>query len=115
MQEEYKELKKITPYKILADESIEDVGDFEDLASQFHAVNIKFMKTGSLIKARDFILKAKRHQMEAMMGCMIETTIGISYGMLFGGMVEYVDLDGFLLVKDEAYKLVSEDQGVLSL
>jgi L-alanine-DL-glutamate epimerase-like enolase superfamily enzyme len=115
MQEEYKGLKKITPYKILADESIEDVGDFEDLASQFHAVNIKLMKTGSLIKARDFILKAKRHQMEAMMGCMIETTIGISYGMLFGGMVEYVDLDGFLLVKDEAYKLVSEDQGVLSL
>ena len=115
MQEEYKELKKITPYKILADESIEDVGDFEDLASQFHAVNIKLMKTGSLIKARDFILKAKRHQMEAMMGCMIETTIGISYGMLFGGMVEYVDLDGFLLVKDEAYKLVSEDQGILSL
>jgi hypothetical protein len=46
---------------------------------------------------------------------MIETTIGISYGMLFGGMVEYVDLDGFLLVKDEAYKLVSEDQGILSL
>ncbi len=115
MQEEYKELKKITPYKILADESIEDVGDFEDLASQFHAVNIKLMKTGSLIKARDFILKAKRHQMEAMMGCMIETTIGISYGMLFGGMVEYVDLDGFLLVKDETYKLVSEDQGILSL
>jgi L-alanine-DL-glutamate epimerase-like enolase superfamily enzyme len=115
MQEEYKELKKITPYKILADESIEDVGDFEDLASQFHAVNIKLMKTGSLIKARDFILKAKRHEMEAMMGCMIETTIGISYGMLFGGMVEYVDLDGFLLVKDEAYKLVSEDQGILSL
>ena len=115
MQEEYKELKKITPYKILADESIEDVGDFEDLASQFHAVNIKLMKTGSLIKARDFILKAKRHQMEAMMGCMIETTIGISYGMLFGGMVEYIDLDGFLLVKEEAYKLVSEDQGLLSL
>jgi hypothetical protein len=73
------------------------------------------MKTGSLIKARDFILEAKRHHMTAMMGCMIETSIGISYGMLFGGMVEYVDLDGFLLVKDEPFKLVNETNGILSL
>jgi L-alanine-DL-glutamate epimerase-like enolase superfamily enzyme len=115
MQTEYKELKKKTPYKILADESIEDVGNFADLALQFHAVNIKLMKTGSLIKARDFIVDAKHHHMSAMIGCMIETTIGISYGMLFGGMVEYVDLDGFLLVKDEPFKLVHEDKGILSL
>lgn len=115
MREEYKELKKRTPYKLLADESIEDVGDFAELASQFHAVNIKLMKTGSLLKARDLILEAKRNSMSAMMGCMIETTMGISYGMLFGGMVEYVDLDGFLLVKDEPFKLVKESQGILSL
>jgi L-Ala-D/L-Glu epimerase len=49
------------------------------------------------------------------MGCMIETTIGISYGMLFTGMVEYVDLDGFLLIKDEPFKLVSEKDGILTL
>jgi L-alanine-DL-glutamate epimerase-like enolase superfamily enzyme len=115
MQEEYKELKKQTKYKLLADESIEDVGDFSDLSSQFHAVNIKLMKTGSLIKARDLLLEAKRHQLTAMMGCMIETTIGISYGMLFGGLVEYVDLDGFLLIKDEPFKLVTENDGVLTI
>ena len=114
MQLEYKELKKQTPYKILADESIEDVGDFSQLALQFHAVNIKLMKTGSLIKARDFIRESKNHGMTAMMGCMIETTIGISYGMLFGGLVEYVDLDGFLLIKDEPYKFVNENNGILN-
>jgi L-alanine-DL-glutamate epimerase-like enolase superfamily enzyme len=115
MEAEYCELKKKTPYTLLADESIEDVASFADLATQFHAVNIKLMKTGSLIKARDLILEAKRNNMTAMMGCMIETSIGISYGMLFGGMVEYVDLDGFLLVKDEPFKLVSEQNGILSL
>lgn len=115
MEAEYRELKKITPYTLLADESIEDVASFSDLAAQFHAVNIKLMKTGSLIKARDLILEAKRHNMTAMMGCMIETSIGISYGMLFGGMVKYVDLDGFLLVKDEPFKLVSEESGILKL
>lgn len=115
MSEEYKELKKITPYKLLADESIEDVGDFADLSQQFHAVNIKLMKTGSLLKARDLLLEAKRNNLEAMMGCMIETTIGISYGMLFGGMVDYVDLDGFLLIKDEPFHLVHENDGIVRL
>lgn len=115
MVNEYKELKKRTPYKLLADESIEDVGDFKELSEQFHAVNIKLMKTGSLLKAKELLLQAKAHQMTAMMGCMIETSIGISYGMLFGGMVEYVDLDGFLLIKDEPFRLVSEAEGILSL
>ena len=100
MVSEYKELKKMTPYKLLADESIEDVGDFSELSKQFHAVNIKLMKTGSLLKAKKLLDEAKKNNMTAMMGCMIETTIGISYGMLFGGMVEYVDLDGFLLFKN---------------
>ncbi len=115
MVEEYKILRKNTPYVLLADESIEDVGNFSDLALQFHAVNIKLMKTGSLIKARDLLLKARAHHLKSMIGCMIETSVGISYGMLFGGMVDYVDLDGFLLVKDEPFNLVSEAEGILKL
>lgn len=115
MQDEYRALKKLTPYTLLADESIEDVGDFGLLSEQFHAVNIKLMKTGSLIKARDLILEAKKHGMQSMIGCMIETTIGISYGMLFTGMVEFVDLDGFLLIKEEPFRLVKETEGILEL
>ncbi len=115
MAAEYRDLKTQTPYKLLADESIEDVGDFAELSRQFHAVNIKLMKAGSLVRARDLLLEAKAHGLESMLGCMIETTIGISYGMLFTGMVEYVDLDGFLLVKDEPFHLVSEAEGLLRL
>lgn len=115
LQDEYRALKKQTPYVIMADESIEDVGDFQSLSEQFHAINVKLMKTGSLLKARDLLMKAKAHQMKTMIGCMIETTIGISYGMLYSGMVEFVDLDGFLLVKDEPFHLVSETEGILKL
>jgi len=115
MQDEYKKLKKQTRYTLLADESIEDVGDFGELSKQFHAVNLKLMKTGSLLKAKSLLEDARAHNMKAMIGCMIETTVGISYGMLFSGMVDYVDLDGFLLIKDEPFKLVSESEGFLEI
>ncbi len=115
MTSEYKELKAHTPYKLLADESIEDIGDFSELSKQFHAINIKLMKTGSLLKAKSLMDEAKKHKLEVMMGCMIETTIGISYGMLFAGLAEYVDLDGFLLIKDEPFHLVNEAEGILQL
>ena len=60
------------------------------------------------------MIEAKKYGLETMMGCMIETTIGISYGMLFSGLVDYVDLDGFLLIKDESFGLVTEENGVLT-
>jgi L-Ala-D/L-Glu epimerase len=115
MAQEYRELKKLSPYALLADESIEDVADFSSLKEQFHAVNIKLMKTGSLIKARDLIHEAHKVGMGVMVGCMIETSVGISYGMLLGSLAQYVDLDGYLLIKDESFNLVAEENGVLHL
>jgi len=115
MQAEYKELKKYSKYTLLADESIEDVGNFADLSQQFHAVNIKLMKTGSLIKAKELMDQARLHKMNVMIGCMIESSIGIKYGMLYSGLADYVDLDGHLLIKDEPYGLVPEENGYLNL
>ncbi|MFA5583762.1 MAG: enolase C-terminal domain-like protein, partial [Bacteriovoracaceae bacterium] len=57
--DEYKRLKPLSKFELLADESIEDVGDFNELSQQFHSINIKLMKTGSLIRAKDFIDQAK--------------------------------------------------------
>lgn len=111
---EYKSLKKISSFELLADESIEDVGDFEELSSQFHAINIKLMKTGSLIRAKELIEEARRYHLKTMLGCMIETSIGIEYGMLFSGMVDYLDLDGYLLIKEEPFNLIKEEEGFLS-
>lgn len=113
--DEYKKLKPLSRFELLADESIEDVGDFTELSNQFHSINIKLMKTGSLIRAKELIEQARAHQMKTMLGCMIETSIGIRYGMLFSGMVDYLDLDGYLLVQDEPFHLVKEAEGFLSI
>ncbi|MBP9673736.1 MAG: hypothetical protein KBD63_01455 [Bacteriovoracaceae bacterium] len=111
---EYLELKKKSPFPIFADESIEDVADFSYLKNAFHGVNIKLMKTGSYAKARDLLLEAKKNNMQTMLGCMVETTLGISSAMHLASLADVCDLDGFLLIKDEPFHLMSEDNGILS-
>ncbi len=111
----YRALHSRTPYVVMADESIEDTDNLEELATMFRAVNIKLMKTGSLLKGRDFLVKARALGLKTMVGCMIETSLGISYAMELGGLMDWADLDGFLLLKEDPFRLVTETEGVLKL
>jgi L-Ala-D/L-Glu epimerase len=107
----YKELFLQTKYIIMADESIEETDNLEELLTMFHAVNIKLMKSGSLIKSRDFLIKAKSLGFKTMIGCMIESGLGISYALHLSGLVDFADLDGFLLIKKDPFQLVYEKEG----
>ena len=111
----YQDLHARTPYIVMADESIEDTDNLAELATMFRAVNIKLMKTGSLIKGRDFLIKARAHGLKTMVGCMVETSLGISYAMHLGAWMDWADLDGFLLLKEDPFRLVSEKNGILQL
>jgi L-Ala-D/L-Glu epimerase len=111
----YVELKKTTPFLIMADESLEDQKDFQKLTKGFHAINVKLMKTGSIKKAVHQLQMARSLGLKTMIGCMIETTIGISYAMELNTLADFIDLDGFLLVESEPFALVKEHEGILSL
>lgn len=111
----YLDLHKTTPFIIMADESIEDHDNLEELKNSFGAVNIKLMKTGSLLKARDFLVKAHALKLKTMVGCMIETSLGISYAYEFSGLVDYLDLDGFLLIQKDPFSLMTEEKGMVQL
>jgi len=113
MDEAYKYLKSNSPYLLFADESICDHADFELLKEQFHGVNMKLMKAGGYLNGLRILNEAVKHQMHTMVGCMIETTLGISSAMHLCAGVEYVDLDGFMIVKDEPYQLALERNGML--
>jgi L-alanine-DL-glutamate epimerase-like enolase superfamily enzyme len=111
----YQALHTRTPHIVMADESIEDVDNIEELATMFRAVNIKLMKTGSLTKARDFLRKSRDHGLKTMVGCMVETSLGISYAMELASLMDWADLDGYLLLKEDPYRLVTEEAGILRL
>lgn len=96
-----KTLYEKSPLPIIADESIVGEGDIERCYGFFHGVNIKLMKCGGLTPARRMISKAKSYGMKVMVGCMTESSVGISAIAQLLPLLDYVDMDGFLLLESE--------------
>lgn len=103
MRAEMKALRQWSPLPLMADESFKGEEDLDEIAETFHGINIKLMKIGSLVKARQVIEKAWQRNLDIMIGCMIESSLGISAAALIGCWADYVDLDGHLLIKDDPF------------
>ena len=111
MLQEYQELKRISKFEIIADESIEDGFDPVNISKQFHGVNIKLMKSGGIENSFKLIQLAKKHNLKIMLGCMIESSLGISEALYLANYADYVDLDGALLLEKDPYShLLSYDR-----
>ena len=86
---------------IMADESCITEADVEACAGRFHGINIKLTKCGGMTPARRMIARARELDMKVMIGCMTETTVGISaIGQLLP-LLDYVDMDGALLLGED--------------
>jgi L-Ala-D/L-Glu epimerase len=85
---------------IIADESCILEADVEKCAKYFDGVNIKLMKCGGLTPALRMIETAKKLGLKTMVGCMTESTIGCSAIAHLLPLLDYVDMDGPLLVND---------------
>ncbi|MBC7389561.1 MAG: dipeptide epimerase [Opitutaceae bacterium] len=114
-KEEYLYLKKVTRHLIFADESITNQADFELIKECFHGVNIKLMKAGGFLNGIQLLRDAKSHGLKTMVGCMVETGLGISGGYCLSSLADYLDLDSFLLLKNDPYPYINEKDGILSL
>lgn len=103
MKKELRELKKRSPLPLCADESFTGSEDITEIAQAFHVINIKLMKIGSLVKAKRTIEEAHRLGLEVMIGCMVESSVGITAGGVLALFSEYADLDGNLLISNDPY------------
>lgn len=102
-KEELAELKEWSPLPIIADESFVGREYLDEIADQFDGINIKLQKVGSLVEAYKLIEKARERNLSVMIGCMIESSLGISAGALLGTWADYVDLDGHLLISNDPF------------
>jgi len=97
MEKLYKE--SVLP--VIADESCIEESDVEKCAGYFHGINIKLTKCGGLTPGKRMILKGKSLGLKVMVGCMTESTVGISAIAQLLPLLDYVDMDGGLLIKND--------------
>lgn len=97
---------------VIADESCIVPADVDRCAGHFHGINIKLMKCGGLTPARRMIERARGLGLQVMVGCMTESTVGISAIAQLLPLLDYVDMDGALLLGRDIARGVSLSRGV---
>lgn len=111
--EEQKILCENSPYALIADESVTDGTIIEEIGEYFDGVNIKLAKSGGYFKAIKQLRDARELGLKTMVGCMVETSLGISSTMNIAFGCDYFDLDGFLLLEKDPFELIGVEKGKL--
>ena len=111
---DYRYLHPRVPVPLLADESVTDEADFADIARQFHGVNVKLMKAGGYQRGIELLRQTRAHGLVPMLGCMVETSLGIWAALQVSALADIHDLDGLLIIRDEPFGLVREAGGELA-
>lgn len=96
---------------IIADESCIVESDVDRCAGYFHGVNIKLTKCGGITPARRMITRARERGLRVMVGCMTESSVGISAIAQLLPLLDYADLDGSLLIANDPATGVTFDNG----
>jgi len=96
---------------IIADENCVGEADVPLCIDHFHGINIKLCKCGGLTPARRMITTARDHGLKVMVGCMTESSVGISAAAQLTPLLDYADLDGAVLLAKDAADGVQLHQG----
>ena len=100
---------------IIADEACLHPQDVAKIARYFDGVNIKLDKCGGLLEAGRMIKAAKSLGLKTMLGCMISSSVSITAAAHLSPAVDYADLDGHLLIRNDPYEGIRVLDGKLIL
>ncbi|MFC2125687.1 dipeptide epimerase [Bacteroidota bacterium] len=110
-----KEVFRQSVLPVIADESCVLEEDVEKCHGQFHGINIKLMKCGGISPGLRMIRRARELNMKVMIGCMAESSIGISAAAQLLPLVDYADLDGPMLIKNDSAEGLRFHNGYIEL
>ena len=105
----------VRPLPVFADESAIAARDVPGLAGCVTGVNVKLAKCGGIRGALRMIHTARALGMMVMLGCMVETSLGIAAAAQLGGLVDLVDLDGAMLLADDPFGGLRYENGSILL
>jgi L-alanine-DL-glutamate epimerase-like enolase superfamily enzyme len=101
-----------SPIPIYVDEDCHTLGDVAACARVAHGINIKLAKSGGIREAVRMAHAARALGLGVMLGCMIESGLGIAAGAAIGSLCDFVDLDGNLLIASDPWPGVELVDGV---
>lgn len=99
----------------MADEDCQENSDLKTLQAHYRSINIKLVKCGGLTPALELIQNAKMLNFKIMIGCMTESTVGISAGAALASLSDFVDLDGANLISNDIASGSKVDSGRMLL
>ena len=100
---------------VIADESCLLESDVQKCSGLFHGINVKLSKCGGLTPASRMLRQARALNMSTMVGCMVESSVGISAAAQLLPLLDYADLDGAVLLASDVAEGVIVDIGVVQL
>jgi L-Ala-D/L-Glu epimerase len=106
-----KKLFKASPLPLIADESCVTENDVQKCHGHFHGINIKLTKCSGITPARRMIASARALDMKVMVGCMNESTVGSAAIAHLMPLLDYVDMDGPLLLAEDIASGLEYDNG----
>ncbi len=109
-----REVYKHSHLPVIADESCITEGDVDKCYGHFHGINVKLVKCGGITPALRMLYKAKKLGMKTMIGCMTESSVGVTAIAHLAPLLDYVDMDGaMLLARDIAKGVVIRPDKVI--
>jgi L-alanine-DL-glutamate epimerase-like enolase superfamily enzyme len=105
-------LKERSPVPIYVDEDCHTLADVAACAERAHGINIKLAKSGGIREGVRMAHAARALGLSVMLGCMVESGLGIAAGAHIASLMDHVDLDGNLLLADDPWPGVEFVDGV---
>ena len=110
--EDCRRLKQESPVSIFVDEDCHTLADVARCADFAHGINIKLAKSGGIREAVRMVHAARALRLGVMLGCMLESGLGIAAGCCVAPLCDRVDLDGNLLLREDPFPGVDLVDGV---
>jgi L-alanine-DL-glutamate epimerase-like enolase superfamily enzyme len=99
-----KAVKAASPLPLVGDESVLHPADIPPLVGLFDGINVKLAKCGGITRAYQMAAIGRALGLKLMLGCMIESSLGIAAGVAVAPLFDWLDLDGNLLISNDPWK-----------
>jgi L-alanine-DL-glutamate epimerase-like enolase superfamily enzyme len=106
------ELKRRSPLPIYVDEDCHVLADVPACAERAHGLTVKLAKTGGIREAVRIAHAGRALGLGLMLGCMVESGLGIAPGAHIAALFDHVDLDGNLLIREDPWPGIELVEGV---